>query len=130
MALTVFLVDDNATFLAAVRGFLVEISDLEVIGSAQTGSDALCQTASLRPDVVLLDIELPDINGLDVGRILCGRTPQPQVIFLSMDDSEQRRAMAYAMGALALFNKAEFVRELVPLLEDLSRASAAAGAAK
>ena len=124
MALTVFLVDDNATFLAAVRGFLVEIPDLEVIGSAQTGSDALFQTASLSPDVVLLDIELPDINGLEAGGIMCARTQPPKVIFLSMDDSDQRRAMADAMGALALINKAEFVRELVPLLERLARAGA------
>jgi DNA-binding NarL/FixJ family response regulator len=121
MALTVFLVDDNVTFLAAARGFLGGVAHLVVAGCALTGHQALRQIDEVMPDVVLLDIALPDINGLELGRILRAKLPPPQVIFMSMDDVEPCRAMAQEMGALGVVHKSEFVRELVPLLESLVR---------
>lgn len=116
MALRTFLVDDNLTFLTAVCGFLAQLPEVDVIGQSTRGVDALEQIEQCKPDVVLLDLELPDVSGLDVGLTLSFWKQPPHIIILSMHDSAGYVAMAEKLGALAFVNKADFVSELPVLL--------------
>ena len=70
VTIKILLVDDNRTFVAAVRQFLGAMPGAEVIGEAYDGHEALVQARQLQPDLVLLDINMPLINGLDVARRL------------------------------------------------------------
>jgi len=78
VALRVLIVDDSAAFLWWARR-LLESDGAAVVGTAATGAQALVLAAELRPDVVLLDIQLPDGDGFDVGRHL-GRSGVPVVL--------------------------------------------------
>src|SRR4051794_25261550 len=83
MSCSVLIVDDHATFRSAVRAVL-EASGFEVLGEAVDGASALAAAATLRPEVVLLDVQLPDIDGFDVARRLAnGPGPGPAVVLVS-----------------------------------------------
>ena len=77
MGQTVLVVDDHADFRSAARS-LLEAEGFEVVGEAATGADALVASARLRPDVVLLDIRLPDTDGLSVAELLAGAATRPR----------------------------------------------------
>lgn len=127
MSLRIYLVDDNPTFLRAVAGFLVDMRDVEVIGQAGLGQVALKHIAALQPDVVLLDIRLPDASGIDVCRTLRSWAQPPQVVLVTLADSESYVEIARKVGALGFVNKAEFAVEL-PVVLALCTAMPAAGA--
>lgn len=117
MALTVFLVDDNRTFLAAARDALATVDGVSVVGHAVSGRDALAQLAVLKPDMVLLDIDLPDLSGIEVGIQLRTWAHPPQILFVSLHDGASYAATQLEVGAIGYVNKANFVTELLPLLE-------------
>ena len=120
MVATVFLVDDNLTFLKAVRGFMKDVPDVRVIGQATRGADALTRIAQSHPDLVLLDIGLPDLNGMDVAKTLSVWHQPPQIIFLTMYESDGYLEMAQQLGAIGFVNKADFADELPILLAILA----------
>lgn len=119
MTIKILLVDDNATFLSAVRQFIDMLPDVEVIGQARDGLDALGQAQSLRPDLVLLDIAMPNSNGLDVARRMQAWPTPPRIVFLSMHDNIAYRDAARDLGAIGFVAKADFVDGLLPILERL-----------
>lgn len=116
MALTVFMVDDNRTFLAAAGGALATLPGVTVIGHAGCGRDALAQIEALKPDLVLLDIGLPDISGVEVGSQLCQWRQPPHIIYVSLHDLADYANLVHDMGAAVFVNKADFVTELLPLV--------------
>lgn len=116
MAPSIYLVDDNLTFLNAVTGFLKHVPDVSVIGQSTEGRDALVQVARLQPDLVLLDIGLPDMNGLDVAQAMAEWSQSPHIIFLSMHETEAYVGRAIKVGAMGYINKADFVDEFPVLL--------------
>lgn len=117
MALTVFLVDDNRTFLAAAQGALATLDGVVVVGYALCGYDALAQLEVLKPDMVLLDIGLPDISGIAVGLQLSTWAQPPHILFVSLQDGTGYKETQKEVGAMGFVNKANFVTELFPLLE-------------
>lgn len=116
----ILLVDDNLTFLAAVRKFLAVLPGAQVIAEAHDGRQALVQAAQWRPDLVLLDIVMPELNGLKVAQHLQAWPQPPHIIFLSMHDSTAYRAAARELGVLAFVGKADFVADLPPVLAALT----------
>ena len=88
MTIRVLLVDDNPTFLAAVRQFLSALPATEVAGEAHNGREALELAASLGPDLVLLDIGMPEINGLEAARRMHLWQDPPLIVFLSMHNGQ------------------------------------------
>ena len=119
MTLKILLVDDNRTFVAAVRQFLGAMPGAEVIGEAYDGHEALVKARQLQPDLVLLDINMPQINGLDVARRMLSWPLAPKIIFLSMHNSPLYRAAALELGATSFVGKADFVDELPPIIEKM-----------
>ncbi len=122
MTIRVALVDDNQTFVLTVRNHLATEPGLKVVGQAFGGQDALRMIKELKPDVVLLDIAMPHMNGLEVARCLQGMDRAPAVIFLTMHDNNSYRKAATSVGAKGFICKSNVVAELVPLIEQVAAA--------
>ena len=103
MAPTVLIVDDHATFRALARRML-EGHGYEVVGEAQDGASAVAASSRLQPSVVLLDIQLPDLDGLAVAEQLAQTDSPPHVVLISSRDAASygpRIDRAPARGFLA-----------------------------
>ncbi len=120
MAIRILLVDDNRIFLTAVNNFLLTLPGVEVVGQAHTGEEALALAARLAPDLVLLDIVMPEMNGLEVAAALQAMATPPCIVFLSMHDSESYRAAARELGVWGYVGKGDFVLDLLPLIESIN----------
>ncbi len=106
MAPRILIVDDHAGFRATVR-LLLEVDGLEVVGEAADGESALEAARALRPDVVLLDVQLPDIDGFAVAARLGALAQPPAVVLTSTrDQSDYGRALP-SPGARGFVPKAE-----------------------
>lgn len=80
----VLLVDDHLGFVDAARALLTH-EGLDIVGVATTAAEAICLSDSVRPEVLLLDIHLPDRSGIDVAHVLAHRPEPPQMILISSD---------------------------------------------
>ena len=95
----VLLVDDDPLVRSALRLMLGGQDDLDVVGEAVDGQDGLGQARELRPDVVLMDIRMPRLNGLDATRELLAAPDPPRVIVLTTFDADENIVRALAAGA-------------------------------
>ena len=95
----VLIVDDHAVVRRGLRSMLANVEDVEVVGEAANAEEAVEQALSLRPDVMLLDIRMPGMDGLRLLRVLSARLPQIKAIILSNYDEEQFLLEAFRAGA-------------------------------
>ncbi|HYP47214.1 MAG TPA: response regulator transcription factor [Thermoleophilaceae bacterium] len=117
MATTVLIVDDHPSFRASAR-LLLEAEGFEVVGEAENGSSALTAAGELAPDLVLLDVQLPDIDGFDVAARLTSNGDSPVVVLTSSRDVYDCGYDLERSGARAFIPKAELTG---PALEALLR---------
>lgn len=108
----IFLLDDNADFLAAAGRFIRAQAGMRLLGQAQSVHAALPAICSLRPDIVLLDWMMPDIDGGGALPLLKALVPLPRVIVVTLYDDDAYRRAAYTHGADDFICK----RELCDLL--------------
>jgi len=101
----VLLVDDQAVVRRGLRVLFHLEPDLEVVGEASTGTEALVLAQTLTPDVVLMDIEMPDMDGIVATAALRRTVPKTRVVILSILDDAQTRGRAQAAGAVAFVEK-------------------------
>ena len=113
---SVLIVDDHPSFRATAR-LLLEAEGYTIAGEAADGVSALRAAATLAPDVVLLDVNLPDIDGFDVAARLTGEDPAPAVVLVSSRDARDFGPMVSRSGARGFVSKADLsgdaLRELV-----------------
>jgi DNA-binding NarL/FixJ family response regulator len=102
----VLIVDDHPSFRASARS-LLESEGYEVVGEAADGAEALTAAAQLAPDLVLLDVQLPDIDGFEVARRLAESTRPPQVVLTSSRDGADYGACIDEAQARGFVPKAE-----------------------
>lgn len=95
----VLLADDHELVRAGIRSLLKETSDLEVVGEAADGREALRRVEELRPDIVVMDVLMPELNGLDATARIVGAFPEVRVVLLSMNESEEYVLQAMRAGA-------------------------------
>jgi DNA-binding NarL/FixJ family response regulator len=96
----VYLVDDHAIVRAGVRALLSHHRQVEVVGESDSGEDALERVPELAPDIVLLDLSLPGMNGIETARALRERSPGVRLVALSMhEDAEYVRGFLEAGGS-------------------------------
>jgi DNA-binding NarL/FixJ family response regulator len=107
------LAEDHQIVRQGLRAVLEAEADLRVVGEAATGPEALRVLERLRPDVLVLDLMLPGLGGLDVLREVGRRTPSTRVVILSMHANEAYVAAAFRAGAAGYVLKEEGSRELV-----------------
>jgi DNA-binding NarL/FixJ family response regulator len=105
LMIRVLLVDDQAVVRRALRGRFHLEPDLEVVGEASTGSEALMLAQTLTPDVVLMDLAMPELDGIEATAALRRVVPQSAVVILSISDDAQTRRRAQAAGAVAFVEK-------------------------
>ena len=112
---TVLIVDDHPTFRATAHALLAA-EGFEVVGEAADGSSALEAAARLEPDLVLLDVQLPDIDGFEVASRLTADGNGPQVVLVSSRDGADFGPLVDKSGAAGFIPKAELSGEAVSAL--------------
>ena len=101
----VLLVDDQPIVRRGLRVRFRLEPDLQVVGEASTGTEALTLAQTLTPDVVLMDIQMPEMDGIAATAALRRVVPQSAVVILSIANDTQTRAQAQAAGAVAFVEK-------------------------
>ena len=104
----VLIVDDQEPFRSAAR-MVVEMSDgFEVVGEAESGEEGIDLAVELKPDLVLMDVYLPGIDGLEATRRITAVEAAPRVLVMSTHESEEFAEAALAAGAIAFVPKSQF----------------------
>jgi DNA-binding NarL/FixJ family response regulator len=99
MTIRVLVADDHPVYRKGLAGVLAEGDDIEVVGEATDGADALTQVVELRPDVVLMDLHMPGVNGVEATRRLAADAPEVSVLVLTMFDDDESVLAAMRAGA-------------------------------
>jgi len=116
----VLTVDDFEPCRDIVRSILAASTDVEVIGEACDGPEAIQKAEQFRPEVILLDITLPGLNGIQIARELRKRVPECKILFFSQHDSPSLVRAALNTGAHGYVLKREAALELVPAVEAIA----------
>ena len=111
----VLIVDDHPSFRASAR-VLLEAEGFDVVGEAADGQAAIAEAGRLQPEVVLLDVQLPDIDGFDVAARLTGADDAPAVILVSSRDGSDFGPLVTRSGARGFVPKAELSGDRVQAL--------------
>jgi DNA-binding NarL/FixJ family response regulator len=121
MPLRILVADDHAVVRRGVRALLESQADWQVCGEAATGREAVEQVKRLDPDIVLLDLSMPELNGLDATRRILRDSPRTQVLVLTMHHSEELAHQVMQAGAKGYVLKSDADRELIAAVESLQR---------
>ena len=105
MPIRVLVVDDHPVILQGLRGMLSALEDIEVVGEAVTGTDAIEKAEELKPDVLLMDVRLPELNGLEAMRRLRETDPDVKVGFITVSDNDLYLVEALRWGANGYLTK-------------------------
>lgn len=113
----VLVVDDYEPFRGFVCATLKSRTEFLVVGEAADGSEAVQKAATLQPDLILLDIGLPKLNGLQAAHRICQLAPRTTILFISQDNDPDLIAEATGNGAKGYERKQNASRELLPAIE-------------
>ena len=115
----VLIVDDNAKFKKSVKNLLSNEQDIEVIGEAREGKEAILKTKELKPDIVLMDVRMPEMGGIEATRRISQIMPETKIIILTIYDIDEYRNAATNSGAVAFVLKKFMRNELVQNIRDV-----------
>jgi DNA-binding NarL/FixJ family response regulator len=121
MPYTVLLVDDHKIMRDGIKTILERTQEFSVVGEAETGSDAVAQARKLHPELVLMDIGLPGMNGIEATIEVIRHCPGSKVIILSMYDDENSVVAAFRSGARAFLLKKASSGDLLDALRTVAR---------
>lgn len=112
------LADDNLGFLDAAHRFL-DAHHIRIVGEARTGREALGLIEVLKPDLLLLDLEMPELDGWYVLQQIERKRDRPRVIIVTQHDQDEYRTRAAQAGADGFVSKREFTTALMPLIHNI-----------
>lgn len=115
----VVLADDNPKFLDAATNFLAIDPQLEIVGQARSGREAVDQVAQLQPHLVIMDLAMPETNGFEATRQIKAQPDPPYVIILTLYDNPEYQAAAQRVEADGFVPKSELGLLLLPLIHIL-----------
>lgn len=121
MAIRVLLVDDQSLIRRALQMLLADQSGIEVIGDAESGKQALELVAKTQPDVVLMDMIMPEMDGVEATKLICDRHPDIKVLVLSIDDDQEYIIQAMRHGAAGYILKNTPPEELAFAIQAVHR---------
>lgn len=114
---TIVLVDDYEPWLRFERLTILGQEDLQIVGEAGDGDEAIQKCQELKPDMILLDISLPTLNGIDAARKIAQVAPNSKIIFVSENRSPDVAEEALTTGAVGFVIKSDAARELLPAIK-------------
>lgn len=117
MSITVFLADDHTVLREGLKLLLESQEDIIVIGNAANGRDAVRQTAKLRPDVIIMDISMPELNGIDATYQILEMCPSTRIIVLSMHAASEHILRALKAGACGYLLKESAGKEIIQAVQ-------------
>ena len=117
----IVIVDDHAVVRRGVRALLEDQPGWEVVGEASAGLAALEMVSGLQPDVVVLDLSIPELHGLEVARRIRATSPQIEVLVLTMHESAELANQVRATGAKGFVLKSDADQDLVAAVEAVRR---------
>jgi DNA-binding NarL/FixJ family response regulator len=117
----VLIVDDHEIFRRGLRALLEPSSEWEICGEAVDGVNAVEQCKAIQPDIVVLDVSMPRLNGLEAARMIRKENLASQIVIITQHDSPQIRTAALEAGAQAFITKSSVGSELVTALRNLIR---------
>ncbi len=115
--ITVLLVDDHEGFINAAIRHLRKLDWLDVVGRAGNGLEAIERSEALRPDVVLMDLAMPEMGGLQATRLIKTQDQPPFIVIASHFDDAEHREHANRAGADEFVSKLSYIQEVLPILE-------------
>jgi DNA-binding NarL/FixJ family response regulator len=121
MVIRILLVDDHPVVRHGLRALLGLQPDWEVIDEAEDGSEAVDKVQRLNPDVVVLDISMPKMGGLEACRLIRETAPQCEILILTQHDSPQMLREALDAGARGYVMKSHAARDLLDAVEAVSQ---------
>jgi two-component system response regulator NreC len=123
MSLRILLADDHELVRAGLRSILERQAGMEVVAEAETGREAVRLTKELSPDIVLMDVSMPELNGVEATRQILNADPNAKVIALSMYSDRQFVAEVLKAGALGYLLKNSALAELVMAIQAVAKRS-------
>ncbi|GGD42027.1 response regulator [Pseudoxanthomonas indica] len=115
--ITVLLVDDHEGFINAAIRHLRKLDWLDIVGRANNGLEAIERSESLRPDVILMDLAMPEMGGLQATRLIKTQDQPPFIVIASHFDDAEHREHANRAGADEFVSKLSYIQEVLPILE-------------
>ena len=120
-SIRIVIVEDHEVARRGIRHVLATNPDIEVIGEVANGEEATKKVQDLHPDIVLLDISLPGMSGIDVAEVLRHNAPDSRIIFVSQHDSVPLAKDALRAGASGYVVKSDAGRDLLPAIEGVRK---------
>jgi len=121
MPFRIFIADDHEVVRRGVRALLEAHPGWEVCGEAKDGREAVEKVKEVNPDLVLIDVGMPNLNGLDAARQIIAAQPAVRVLVLTMHESEQIVREVLEVGARGFLLKSDAARDLIAAVEALQR---------
>ena len=115
------IVDDHDAFLNAAERHLRRVAHVAIIGRGRNGIEAVALADELKPDVVVLDLAMPEMGGLQATRLIKAQDEPPFVVIASHFDDVEHREHAQRAGADAFISKLNYIAELLPIIESRAR---------
>jgi DNA-binding NarL/FixJ family response regulator len=123
-SIRVLIVDDHAPFRAGLRALLTSVAEMEVAGEAENGEAAIREAAKLQPDVILMDIQMPGMNGIEATRQIYQSNPHIGVIVLTMFEDDDSVFAAMRAGARGYLLKGADQAEILRALHSVKNGEA------
>ena len=115
----VLIADDSSSVRDVIRTFLRDREDIEICGEAVDGLEALEKAQRLKPDLVLLDLVMPEINGAEVASILKNKMPDIRIILFTMYSERMGKFLSSAIGVDAVLSKPDGMTNIVDSINSL-----------